>query len=213
MSPSWFPIFLDLSGAVCLVVGAGAVSTRKARAALEAGAVARVVAPEVCEEMRSLAGERLTIETRPWRPSDLDGVSLVFTAASDPAVNAQVAREARARRIPVNSADDPGNCTFILPAVLRRGTVCVAVGTGGASPSLSRTLRDRLETVLPPEIAVLAGLLSALRPEVRRLVPDAARRRRLLAALSDPAWADAIRQRGREAVEAEMRALIAGQRP
>lgn len=134
-----YPVFLDLAGVDVLVVGGGPVGLRKATGLSEAGARVTVVSPDLVDGFADAASR---IERRPYRSGEAGLYRLVITATSDPAVNARVAEDATAAGVWVNSADDPDNCTFILPAVARRGRITVAVSTGGASPSLAGRLRD-----------------------------------------------------------------------
>jgi siroheme synthase-like protein len=136
-----YPIVLALTGVPVLVVGGGRVAKRKVEGLIAAGAVVRVVAPEVDREIQAVV---TTTALRPFRPDDLDGVRLAFTATDDAGVNAAVAAEATRRGIWVNSADDPANCTFILPAVAGDGAVTVAVSTAGSSPALASHLRAEI---------------------------------------------------------------------
>ncbi|MGZ4672373.1 MAG: precorrin-2 dehydrogenase/sirohydrochlorin ferrochelatase family protein [Ilumatobacteraceae bacterium] len=160
-----YPIVLELTGVPVLVVGGGTVALRKIEGLLAARAAVTTVAPDVVDEIRALP---VRIITRAFEPSDLDAVRLVVTATDDPAVNAAVAVDAQRRGIWVNSADDPANCTFTLPAVARDGPVTVAVSTGGASPALASHLRGEIERWLD-EIgaAEAAATLSAQRNELR----------------------------------------------
>jgi len=159
-----YPVMLDLQDARVLLVGGGAVATRKGEGLVAAGAKLTVVAPSIRPELVEVA-ER--VELRPYRSADLAGHRLVMTATDDPEVNAGVAFDARAAGIWVNSADDPDNCTFILPALTRAGSVTVAVGTDGASPALARHLRDRIAAeVLTPEVALAADDLAQQRADV-----------------------------------------------
>lgn len=158
-----YPVNLIVAGRPCLVVGGGAVAARKAQGLLMAGAEVHVVAPAVSAAVRELD---VTWDERPYRPSDLDGRWLVITATDDPEVNAAVAHDAEAAGLWVNSADDPANCSFILPAVVRRGDLQVTVSTGGRSPALASWLRARLQDELGPEYAVLLDLLSAERDAI-----------------------------------------------
>jgi precorrin-2 dehydrogenase / sirohydrochlorin ferrochelatase len=137
-----YPIMLDLTEVPVLVVGGGRVALRKVEGLLKARAEVTVVAPSVLDVLRQLP---LRVIGRAYLPTDLDAVRLVITAADDPAVNAAVAADATGRGIWVNSADDPANCTFTLPAVARDGTVTVAVGTDGSSPALASHLRAEIE--------------------------------------------------------------------
>lgn len=143
---SYMPVFLDLRNARALVVGAGAVAARKIDALLAAGASVTVTARRLSTavEGRAARGEIAAVRGE-FRRGLLDGADLVFAASSDRALNARVAREARRRRIPVNAADAPGDCTFILPAVVRGEEFTAAVSTGGRNPGAARALREFLE--------------------------------------------------------------------
>lgn len=159
-----YPVFLDLAAAPVLLVGGGPVALRKAEGLSAAGAAVTVIAPHVVPELDAVA---VRIERRAYGPGDVDGHRLVITATNDPAVNAQVSADARAAGIWVNSADDPDNCSFILPAVARRGPVTVAVSTGGASPALASRLRRVIaETVLTPAVEHAADELVRQRAEI-----------------------------------------------
>lgn len=140
-----YPIMLDLAGVPVLVVGGGRVAHRKIEGLLRAGAEVTVVAHTAVESIGSMP---VRVVLRGYEAADLDHVRLVITATDDPAVNAAVATDATARGIWVNSADDPANCTFTLPAVARDGEVTVAVSTGGASPALASHLRGEIEVWL-----------------------------------------------------------------
>ena len=132
------------------------MANRKARKLLQARAEVVVVSPEVKPELESMA---IAVRRRPYEEGDLDGAFLAFAATDRREVNAAVAREARARGIPVNVADEPSEGDFALPSTLRRGQLQVAVSTGGASPTLARRIRRELEGVFGPE---WAGVVAAL---------------------------------------------------
>lgn len=142
----YFPIFCDLRGAPVLVVGAGAVATRKIAALLESGAMVTVVAKKFSAPVRRMAEEGQVRGIRgSFRPDHLDGMRLAFAAADDPGVNHEVSREAVWRRIPVNVADAPQDCSFILPAVVPGDGFTLAVSTGGENPGAARAIREFLE--------------------------------------------------------------------
>ena len=156
---------LDLTGVPVLVVGGGRVALRKIEGLVKGGAEVTVVAPSVADAIRDLD---VRVVVRRYEVGDLDDVRLVITATDDPAVNAAVAADATHRRIWVNSADDPANCTFTLPAVARDGAVTVAVGTGGSSPALASHLRSELEKWLTEIGAGSASVaLAAQRSEMQ----------------------------------------------
>jgi precorrin-2 dehydrogenase/sirohydrochlorin ferrochelatase len=160
-----YPVLLDLAGRSCLVVGGGRVALGKVRGLLAVDAAVTVVAPLVTDELASLDG--VTIERRPYEAGEVAGHRLVIAATDDPAVNHQVFLDGEAAGVWVNSADDPANCAFTLPAVVRRGPITVAVSTGGHSPALSSWLRDRFAAELGPEYEILLQLLAERREALR----------------------------------------------
>jgi precorrin-2 dehydrogenase len=152
---------LDLTGRSCLVVGGGRVGTEKAEGLLECGARVTVVAPEIRPELAALDVETLK---RRYQASDLDERFLVVAATSSYEVNRRVWADAEERRMFCNVADVPELCSFILPAVVRRDPIAIAVSTGGASPALAQRIRDEIGEVVGPEHAELARTLRDLRP-------------------------------------------------
>jgi uroporphyrin-III C-methyltransferase/precorrin-2 dehydrogenase/sirohydrochlorin ferrochelatase len=174
----YFPIFLNLQGRTALVVGGTEAAAQKARLLFRAGATLQVVAEHWGAEMRGLIGEPLvTLSSRRFQPSDLDGVSLVIAASDDEPENRHVSDAAQARGLPFNAVDRPELCSFIMPAFVDRSPVMVAVSSGGASPVLARLVRAKIEALLPQKLGVLAGLALAFRDQVMRRLPAAARRR------------------------------------
>jgi siroheme synthase-like protein len=147
-----YPIFLNLSGGRCVVVGGGAVAARKVGKLLQAGAEVVVVAPEIRPELADMDAE---IQNRPYEYGDLEGAQLAFAATDSREVNAAVAREAKEHGIFVNVADRPAEGDFAVPSTLQRGALQVAVSTGGASPALARRIRSELEDGFGPEWAGL----------------------------------------------------------
>jgi len=163
-----YPLWLDLTGRPCLVVGGGPVAARKAEGLVRAGARVTVVAPAAVASLaEAVAAGRLTWHRRVFREEDLEEQVLAFAATDAPEVNRAVGEAARRRGVWVNRADDPAACDFHVPATLRRGAVTVAVATDGASPALAAWVRDRVATVLPPALEALAALASALRAATR----------------------------------------------
>src|SRR5579859_4993303 len=197
-----FPLFLDLTSRLCVVIGGGAVGRRKASAILAAGGMVRLV----CLDPRpaDMVDARLDWITAVYEPRHLDGASLVFAAAT-PLVNARVAADARERGLWVNRADEPDEGDFILPAVLRRGELTIAVGTGGASPTLAQEIRDRLDTQFDECIGIWTALLAELRPEILARIADSNRRRETFARLCRWEWLDHLRRDGPEATSTAMR--------
>jgi uroporphyrin-III C-methyltransferase/precorrin-2 dehydrogenase/sirohydrochlorin ferrochelatase len=159
------PLFVRLAGRPVLVVGAGSVAARKIAALLEVGAVVRVVAPAVSDEVVAL-GDRIELHHRPFAADDLEGVWLVIAATSSSEVNAAVARAAEPRRLLVNAVDDPPNASAFFGAILRRPPLTVAISSDGELPGLVRLYRELLERLLPAERHIAAA--RALRARWRR---------------------------------------------
>lgn len=162
---SYYPISLDLTDAKCLVIGGGEVAVRKVTALAEAGARATVIAPEIDPRIEAISG--VEIVRRGYDKGDLSGHVLIFAATDDTSLNAEIYREASEHGILVNSVDDPEHCSFIVPSVLRRGDLTIAVSTSGRSPGLSRKLRRELEEVFGPEYADYVRLLGEMRSKVK----------------------------------------------
>ncbi|MET0421725.1 MAG: bifunctional precorrin-2 dehydrogenase/sirohydrochlorin ferrochelatase, partial [Acidimicrobiia bacterium] len=135
---------------------------------VDAGAVVHVVAPEVGDEVRAMADDGVVmLHERSFEPADLDDAWLATTATGVPAVDAAVFAAGEARRVWVNSADDPANCSFTLMSVVRRGDIVVTIGTGGRSPALATFLRRKFGDELGPEYDTLLELLSEARESIR----------------------------------------------
>jgi precorrin-2 dehydrogenase/sirohydrochlorin ferrochelatase len=196
-----YPICLvGLESRRAVVIGGGRVAARKAQALLEAGASILCISPEFCDEFRALEeNPRLEMIARPYRSGDLAEAFIVIAATDDPQVNQAVWGEALRWGCLVNVVDDPQHSNFILPAVVQRGELKIAVTTGGASPALARRLRERLESLFGPEYGELAQLMAELRPELQaRFTPGELRLRAALS-LVDSDLLEIIRRDGMEA--------------
>ena len=195
MSGFAYPVLLDLTDRPCLVVGGGAVASRKVAGLVEAGALVTVVSPSLTPSLLTLAAEaELHWRPREYAQGEAAGFILVMVATGDLAVNAAVAAECRERGIWVNCADDPARCDFILPSVFRRGAVTVAVSTGGASPTMASLVREELDALLPDDVAALTEVVAA----VRRALSEGG------VSLDAARW--------RQALDGELRSLVAAGR-
>ena len=163
-----YPVNLLVRGRRVVVVGGGRIAARKIEALLEAGAVVHVVALDLVDELQVARDEgHITVAERSFESTDLDGAWLVTAATSTAAVNRAVFEAGEARRVWVNAADDPSNCSFTLMSVVRQGDLVVTVGTGGRSPALATYLKDHVAQEMGPEWAALLELLSEAREELR----------------------------------------------
>ena len=173
-----FPLFVELGDRPCLVVGGGKVAARKVAMLREFGAAVTVVAPEACEELsKAVDGARRL--SRAFRDADAEGQTPVVAATDDAELNGRVAALCRARGIPVNVVDDPPNCTFIFPAVFRKGPIVAAVSSGGACPVAAKMVRDKVARLVSDDFAEEVARLGRERENLKRDYPDPQERRRV----------------------------------
>jgi uroporphyrin-III C-methyltransferase/precorrin-2 dehydrogenase/sirohydrochlorin ferrochelatase len=209
----YFPLFADLHGQRVLVVGGGEVAERKVRLLLEAGARVEIVAPDLTEWLQHRTRTRTGGERRgrdedafDWLavgfdPTQLAGAILVVAATGDCAVNARVAATARERQVLVNVVDDAELSSFIVPAIVDRSPLVIAISSGGVAPVLARHVRERLESLLDESLGTLAGLLQRWRDRIKRALPDLDARRRFYAAVVRGPVAASLRRRQTDAAE------------
>jgi uroporphyrin-III C-methyltransferase / precorrin-2 dehydrogenase / sirohydrochlorin ferrochelatase len=175
---AYFAAFLDLRDCLAVVVGGGSVGEAKVRTLLRSGARVRVVAPVLGEALRQQVHDgAVEHRARRFEPADVEGATLVIAATDDGSVNAGVAGAARERGIAVNVADDPALSTFIMPAVVDRGAIQLAISTGGASPVLARRVAALVDAAVAPEFARLADFAAEYRDAVKRRFGDVISRR------------------------------------
>ncbi len=199
-----YPVMLDLAGRRCVVIGAQAIHERKVEGLLAGGADdVLVVEPSVEDRFDGVAGIR--VERRTWLPEDLHGAFLAVASSDDGATRAAIAREARARGILVNIVDDVPGCDWAAPAVIRRGDLVIAIGTGGVSPAVARLIREHLQEEFGTEWAELLRVVGEVRRETLSALPDLPERARR--------WRDALDLEGaagliREGRGGELRVLL-----
>jgi precorrin-2 dehydrogenase/sirohydrochlorin ferrochelatase len=180
----YLPIFINVGGRSCVVIGGGEIAERKARALVAANAAVLVISPALTDALAVMAvSGTIRYLARSYHPGDLDGAYLAFAATGESDLERTVAAEASARGIPINVADVPDLSSFIAPAVIQRGALQIAVSTGGASPALARKIREDLEGSFGPEYELMIDLLAAARDWLRTHEFDLSARGRLLASL------------------------------
>jgi uroporphyrin-III C-methyltransferase/precorrin-2 dehydrogenase/sirohydrochlorin ferrochelatase len=172
-----YPIFVDLKGQPCLMVGGGPVALRKIRLMISAGAKITVVAPEICGDLEAEFGHQIHHLPRPFEDSDIIGYRLITAATNQPQVNKQVSALAQAANIPVNVVDQPALCSFITPSIVDRSPVLIAISTGGDAPVLARMLRAKLEAFIPASYGQLAATMGRFRDTLKRALPEERDRR------------------------------------
>lgn len=189
----YYPAFLKIDKNPCTVVGGGSVAERKVAGLLKAGGVVTVISPRVTKGLGELARNRGIIHVkRGFRTGDLEGARLVVCASSSRAANRRAHEEARARGLLVNVVDAPGLCTFIIPSVVQRGALHVAISTSGMAPAFSRKLRLELEEAIGPEYATVVEIIGAVRNKLlKNGVKSAKKKDRVLSSLLSsplPLW-------------------------
>lgn len=193
----YYPIFLDLAGRPCLVIGGGEVGLQKVRGLLAADAAVTVVSPRLHPLLEEWRREgRITHIAREYQPGDMAAFPIVMIATDDRSANATIRAEGRQRGIWVNAVDDPSHCDFILPSVVRRGTITIAISTNGSSPAMARRIREELNDYFTEDFEPLADLLAEVRADLKR--------RRVLLLISQETW--------QRAIDGRLRALLAQRR-
>ena len=200
-----FPMFVDISGRKCVVVGGGRVALRKVETLLKYGGDVLVVSREICPEIRALlpADACLVMEAGPGLEALLEGAVLVVAASGDRQLNHRMAVYCNDRDVPVNVIDAPEECSFQFPAVVQRGEISIGINSGTNSPALTRIIRRKIEGELPGYYGDLADQLGDLRVRVRDLYPEEKDRRMILREAAEAAFS-----KGRVLTEEELTALV-----
>ena len=207
----YYPVFLELSGQSCLVVGAGAVGCRKITSLLECPIeglhVIDLAEPDTNLQVL-LEDKRVSFTKRPFTPSDVEGCALVFAATSNRQTNDAVARACTERGILCNCADAPKDSSFIVPALVEQGNIAIALSTGGASPALARKIREDLETWLGERYTGISELLMRLRPLVLALHHETRQNTTLFRSIVDSPLSEALQRQDRQTCESLLGELL-----
>jgi len=165
----YYPIFLNISGKRCVVVGGGQVAHRKIRTLLEHNADVQVISPDLCPELGQLAESgKIEVLHRDYRAGDLRKAFIAVAATNDSDINLEIVKEARKNAVLVNIVDDAENSDFILPSHIHRGDLTIAISTAGKSPALTRKIKNKLEEDFGDEYASLTLLINEVRTEIKR---------------------------------------------
>jgi precorrin-2 dehydrogenase/sirohydrochlorin ferrochelatase len=205
MMADLYPLFLDLKGKKCLVIGGGRVAERKVKTLLQYGGNVKVVSP-VTENSIELWAEQglIELEKREFAPTDLDDIFLVFIATNNPDLNGEVSRLCRENKILVNAVDDPPNCDFFVPAIIKRNSLVLAISTGGKSPAFARKLRQELEQMISSEYGEFVDLIGEQRDFIKERIASIEDRKKLFEELVNSDILDLLmageKERAREKV-------------
>jgi siroheme synthase-like protein len=207
----YYPIFLDIEDRPVVIIGGGEVCARKAETMMKYGARVTVVSPELTPEIETWAREgKLVVRRKHYEAADLGEANIVIASTDDTGVNEQIAADCRARRIPVNVVDVTPLCEFIVPAIIEKGSVQIAVSTGGKSPALARTLKEDLQRTIGPEYAEVNDVMGTLRESAKAVLPTDIDRKRFFDGIIAQGILDLLRaDKRREAYETIARACEA----
>lgn len=207
----YYPIYIDIERHDVVIVGGGNVCARKAETMMKYGARVTIVAPYFTDEIEQWAREGcLILRCKKYETSDIEGAHLVIASTDDTRVNEQVAADCRARRIPVNVVDVTPLCEFIVPAIIEKGSVQIAISTGGKSPALARTLKEDLHRIIGPEYAEVNDVLGTLREGAKKVLPTDVDRKAFFDGIIAAGILDLLREGKRaEAYETIVRACEA----
>jgi precorrin-2 dehydrogenase/sirohydrochlorin ferrochelatase len=175
----YYPIFLDIENRNVVIIGGGEVCARKAETMMRYGAKVTIVSPEFTQEIEQWARDgNLAMRRKRYETADIEDAHIVIASTDDTSVNEQVAADTRERRIPVNVVDVTPLCEFIVPAILEKDGIQIAISTGGKSPALARTLKEDLSRTVGPEYAEINDLLGSLRESAKATLPTDIDRKR-----------------------------------
>jgi len=199
----YYPVNLDVSGQRCLVVGGGSVGTRKVKTLLDCRADVTVVSPEVTGALRSLADAgKLRLEEREYQASDLDGMFLVIGTTNDEALNRKIYTDAQQQNKLCNIADSPASCNFILPSIVHRGDLVLAISTSGSSPAFAKKLRKDLEKQFGDEYSVFLQLMRAIRETLLKETHDPEAHKHYFEKLIDGGLLEMVKNKDTEKINA-----------
>ncbi len=202
----FYPVYLDIRGKLCVIVGGGKVAFRKACSLQEAGANVVVVSPDICVELEKQQG--LTVVKKNYEEAFIDNAFLVIAATDNEEVNRKVTDDAGKRNIMVNVVDCPDLCSFTVPSTVKRGDLCISISTAGASPAFAKNIRHELEEIFGPEYEEFVNLLAKMRNVALANITDERKRRKILQRLAKKDLLETVKSEGVEEAEVKMRKII-----
>lgn len=206
---AYYPIFIDIKDKPCLVVGGGDVGSRKALSLLDCGARVTVVSPWFTDRLSSLSPrEKVAVLKRAYREPDLDGMFLVIGATDDETVNRRISEDARHRGILCNIVDRPELCEFILPSVVKRGELIIAISTSGKSPAFAKRIREELEKQFGEEYTEFLRLMGAVRKRLLGTEHAPETHKHLFNRLIDEGLLKKVRQGDKEGINGMLRRVL-----
>jgi len=205
----YYPVCLDLQGKNCLVVGGGKVAWRKIKRLLDCGAKIKLVAKEVIPELKNIISDKkINYLGTEYKTSYLKDIFLVIGATDDETLNARLSEETNAANILCNIVDQPQKCNFIVPSVISRGDLTIAISTAGKSPAMAKKLRKELETQFGEDYAIFLKLLGQLRSYFKKTIPHQKEREAIFDKLVNSNLLTHIQEKNWKAVKKEIKNLV-----
>ncbi|MBU1168562.1 MAG: bifunctional precorrin-2 dehydrogenase/sirohydrochlorin ferrochelatase [Proteobacteria bacterium] len=205
----YYPVCLNIKGRQCLVIGGGSVGTRKAETLFRCGASVTVISPDISDGLQSMAGaNKIVLEIRDYDPQDLEGMFLVFCATNNMSLNQRIAGDAEQRGILCNSADLPEESDFILPSLVERGDLTIAISTAGTSPAFAKKLRKDLSEQFGQEYADFLALMGIIRKKLLAEAHDPQAHKRLFEQLIGSKLLEMLKEKNQEAVHDLLQAVL-----
>lgn len=207
--PDWYPIFIKLKGKKVLVVGGGTVATRKVKKLINYHPEITIVSPKITPELQRLISKHnLKYSQRKYRKSDLKNKWIIFVATDDKDLNKQISQDAKQSGLLINVADDPNNCSFIVPSIITRGDLQIAISTSGISPLLTKTLRKKIENLFGNEYIALLKLIKKYRKVILDKFKDNKIKRKKLEELLKPSILNKIKKGDIRQAENELKKIV-----
>ncbi|MBR1866450.1 MAG: bifunctional precorrin-2 dehydrogenase/sirohydrochlorin ferrochelatase [Lachnospiraceae bacterium] len=176
---AYFPFMVDIKGMHCLVVGGGRIALHKVKILQDFDVYIKLVAQEICQELKAFEGELLHFEERTFRDDDVEGMDFVIAATNQEALNYHVSDLCRHSRIPINAVDMKEACSFIFPAMVRNQDLLIAISSGGQSPAAVSYVKDKIQRSVPEYYGEMIETLGGYRDLILEHVDDSAKRKRL----------------------------------
>jgi precorrin-2 dehydrogenase/sirohydrochlorin ferrochelatase len=198
----YYSVFLDIRDRLCVVIGGGEVAERKILSLLEGGAKVTVISPDVTAHIMRLARQRkIKVRQKVYEDGDLSGAFLAYSATDKRGVNLRISREARRKGVLLNVVDVPDLCSFIVPSLVRRGALLIAVSTSGRSPAMAKRIRRQLEEIFGEEYSIFLELMGAVRRKLLKKSVESDRNKEIFESLVDSPILDWIRKGQRREID------------
>jgi precorrin-2 dehydrogenase / sirohydrochlorin ferrochelatase len=191
---TYYPLFLDIAGKLCVVLGGGKIAERKVSTLIKFKAKVKLISPKITKNLSKRAeSAKIEFVEREYREGDLEGAVLAFAATDQKEVNLRIKREADARALPINVVNDPRSCEFLVPSIVQKGPITIAISTSGSLPLLSKKLRQEIDNYLTEDYIKYADMIGKFRKTLKETVKDGRRRKEIMAEIEKTDFHEILR--------------------